>query len=185
MNDQDERELQPARPRKSEKIWMWLAIGTILFYLLSLLVEWVHLNLAALILIVVMVFLILYFALREKPPVSFVDCLEDIANIQYKYDQHSLPTNPQDAEVIPDGPLWIAFFWHSSDSGYPLAYRYDPEKRAVIGREINDPDAILKRLQENEILRDIAKDRQRKRVQRDAEERMGYDPDDDEDKERR
>lgn len=180
----DEYELRPAKPRKSEKVWMWLAIGTMLLYLLSLLVEWVHLNLAALLVIIAIIFLILYFALQEKPPPNFTDAINAAADLQKIFDDNDLPVNPQYCEVIPDGPNWLVFFWHSSDNSTPLTYRFDPEKRAVIGREINDYDAILTRLQENEILRDLTKERQRKNLQRKAEERAGYDPEDNEDKSR-
>lgn len=179
MNGQDQQ-LQPARPRRAEKVWMWIAIGVIVFYLISLLVEIVHLNLAVLAIITIAVLLFLIWALREKPPVNFADCLNACADIEHDLTGDNIPLRIKDAEVIPDGPSWIAFFWHTSSEGYPVAYRFDPSNRAVVGREINDYDAILKRMQENEVLRDIAKARQRKNIQRTAEERAGYETGDDE-----
>lgn len=164
-----------AKPRTSEKVWRWIAIGMIILYMLSLLVEWLHLNLVALIIITVAVLIFIFLLVREKPPTNFVDCLEDCANLQFTHNGQLLSMNIRDAEVIPDGPAWIAFFWKSSDHGFPAAYRYDPFKRAVIGREINDYEAILKRIDQSKVLSALAEQTMRKRQERAAAERSGMD----------
>jgi hypothetical protein len=168
-----------AKPRKIEKVWMWLFFGTALFYILSLFAEWVHLNLGALVAIVIFVIAILFVLLKEKKPASFVDALEACADVQFEHNGETVPTSIKDAEVVPDGPNWIVFFWKTS-AGWPVAFRYDPEKRSVIGREINDYEAILKRFQENEFLKEFNRQAMQRRIKKEEEERRGIDTSEDE-----
>lgn len=180
MNAQQQPQ-QPARARASEKVAWWIVAGLILLYLFSLFVEWIHLNLAALLVLVIGLILILWRLLKPTAPVGIVECLEDCSELQFRHTGTELPVNPKDSEVLPDGPNWIAFFWHSGDDGTPLAYRYDPTTRAVIGREINWPDLIMARIERSKVLANLAADTHRRRQERAAAERAGYDPSDIED----
>lgn len=162
-------------PRKSEKVAWWLFGGMVALYALSLFAEWVHLNLGALLIISVVLIVILLRILREPPPVDYRTCLEACWLAEKQYTGVLLPTTPRNAEVIPDGPLWIAFFWSTGDSKYPVAYRYDPVKRAVVGREISSPELILKRMEQSKILSGIASRGAQRAQERDALERGGVD----------
>jgi len=169
------RDDAPAKPRKMEWVWMWLFIGTLLIFLLCLFAEWAKINLTALIIIAIAVIVAIFMLVKEKAPPSFVDALEACAELQFQHNGQRLSMNIRDSEVIPDGPNWIVFFWKTNDRGYPAAYRYDPTKRAVIGREINNYEAILKRLDNSKVLSAMAEDIMQRRKARELDDRRGID----------